>query len=145
MEKPFIRLRAFAYKPNRIGLSSAPHFLKVRQRTYLETHSEAYLTCRNAQYKFSFLARYFTCTCLEMKVTSIVQRSGMKPNSISFLSNILPYKLFDNSLKSSESNLLVSFPYSFFSSKHFPLLIALDNSTKIPLCWNNNTFCYLVY
>ena len=72
------------HKPNQ-PLSHI-NFLKTYRLVSLETRSKAFSKSTYAKCKFFFLAKYFSCNCCKMKMTSAAPHRGIKPNCISFIS-----------------------------------------------------------
>ena len=74
--------------------------------------------------------------CHRMKMSLVVSRSAMKTKLNLLYINLLSYQLFKNCL-SSFWNMSISHPYNFLSNKSLLFLYVVDNTTKLPLCWNN--------
>ena len=62
--------------------SYIPNFCICHQRAVHGGQSEAFFRSTNAKDVFFFLCKYFFCSCLSMKMASIVPLPGIKPNDM---------------------------------------------------------------
>ena len=65
---------------------SMPNFPKAHHTSSLGTRSKAFSKSTNANYRFFFFLKYFSCSSLKTKMAFVVPRLVMKPDSISLMS-----------------------------------------------------------
>ena len=97
--------------------SSIPNFYKVHHATSLGSSSNVFSKSKNGKYKF-FFAEYFSYNCLKIKMVFVVPHPDIKPKCILSMATCCLSNFSIIFQLSSESDLLISVPYSFLFLKN---------------------------